>query len=403
MRVRQSALFKGAALLCSMIMAVSAFARDNFFDGLSQDAIDFLTHQVRYAGPQGHTYETFDGVKLELTYSNDWEKWFQVTRSDDGQLVYQNINPDPMEPGHYYVDDPQGQMLDDLRNATPSSTATEPPAGEPANEAPATPADVVEDDGAAPLTVAGSPVASADRVNTNLTRNVLVPMAATKAEAVKETAEQASKARLIGGTITYEDFEFGGVDGAMYEVMGGMEKDYHDFIVGFFAPISYTDVDGGNWQRFGVTGYAKKAYTKDNMELSGGLCATIDHTWMDFLDADNSFTYGAGPMGSINFDFEKFQAGLGTSVVFYDNTEYDAANLWTTGANVGVPVGNNFVFNVFAHWTENLDEAADYLTIGAMGTFMVSDTFGVNVGVDTVQELEDYDSVAVHLGSNWRY
>ena len=69
------------------------------------------------------------------------------------------------------------------------------------------------------------------------------------------------------------------------------------------------------------------------------------------------------------------------------NTEYDTVGILTTGVNIGVPLGNNFIVNLTTYRTDNFDSDSDYWQIGGTASYLVSDIFEVVFGITTVTGL----------------
>ena len=383
--------------LCSVSMCVClillcqprcVFA-SSWYDGLPRNTLNWLENIAQNAPDmEAGTYsQSFDGISASVSLleaPNGYVYAGQVNISDRGTRYYQDY-------------DGQEKALQEIRSAVALEDM-----GSAVPESPAFSTSENNED-KAPLISSETPVASADKSGLRLVQNVVVPQTKTKEQKEKLAQLAGSKPKLIGGTISYEDFEYYGIDGKTYEALGGLERSYDMWDCGFYVPLSYVDVTGGDWQTAGVNLYGKRSFSFEKAELSAGLTAVLDYTFMDVEDIDNSLAYGAGPMGSITFNLKNLEIALGTSLLFMGNTEYDSVPIMASGMNVGVPIGSYFVVNGTVYRTDNLDSENDYWKLGGSVSYAVSETFDVTVGANTVTGLDNFDSTAVHLGASWRY
>jgi hypothetical protein len=383
-----------AGIFVLLVLSGTSYAAENFFNGLPQEALDWLNYWASRPGDPynpntGHRDFNGTNIQFEMGYyeyeyygETFYEGAFKVGISNKGWKTYTK----------------QKDILKDLREATPAeqiaAASSDTYSGSVHNS-------VGQDhENKDPLVSSETPVASADKAGLRIIQNVVVPVSATKEQKEQKIAE---KPKAIGGTFTYEDFEYYGLKGDSYEILSGLEKSTENFTLGFFVPINYVSIDAGNWTKLGTTGYIKKIYEKKEYDLSFGLNAYIENTWMRVSGVDDSFSYGIGPMASVLFRIKDVDLGFGTSYNYTANTQYESVGMVTSGANLGIPVGNNIVANLYTYRNDNLDSANDYWIIGGMASYVVSDFFAINLGWNTVTGLDQYDSNTYHLGANWKF
>jgi hypothetical protein len=255
----------------------------------------------------------------------------------------------------------------------------------------------------APLVSSETPVATADKTALRIVDQLVTLRTVSRSQRMDIEESRDDKARMVSGIITYEDFEYYAVDGETFEVLSELQFGVDDWTYGFLIPVSYIDVDFADWTKLGLTAYLKREFVFDRFDVSLGLTAAGEQTWMNAEDVDDSLGYGGGPLFSLNTGFWGMNLSLGANYLYMDNTEYDATDILTTAVSLGVPLGERYAVNLYAYRTDNLDTDNDYWTWGGSATYAVSNVFGMVLGVNTVSELDHFDSTTVHLGGNWRY
>ncbi|MCK5708581.1 MAG: hypothetical protein KAI43_13110 [Candidatus Aureabacteria bacterium] len=389
-----------------LLLLQSSLCFASWFDGVPQEGLDWLDYHARRPGDYWHPKtisKTFGDFAVSINfYDDEFEGtayWVKITDNSTGQFV-SGVGK-TFSSGSAILSEISGATsLEDLLAAQAAAAA----AAEAARVVSLPFTTGVADENKAPLISSETPVASADRTGLRMVENVIVPKTRTKTEQ-KRAEELAAdgKPKLIGGSISYEDFEYFNTNGSTFEVLAGVEKDTENFTLGVIVPLSYVDITGGNWTKLGATGYLKKDFSGENIDSSLGFNVVIEQTWMSFSGIENSFAYGAGPMGSLAFDLQNIEVSLGANILFMGNSEYDTVTILTTALNVGIPLGDNFVLNAYTYRNDNFDSDNDYWVIGGTGTFLVSDVFGINVGLNTVTGHDNYDSITYYLGGSWKY
>jgi hypothetical protein len=384
-----------AVLFLALLVCPSLSFASSWYDGIPQAAIDWIgdvaVNAESYSpGTITHTFgDTTVSINLVQQTEEDWTGIVagSVSVSGKGSRSYSG------EAG-------RDQLLAELAAAVASDAQTNAATSESfAYHSPDS------GENSAPLVSSETPVASADRAGLRIIENILIPQAEPKAQKEKKAAELAAgKPKVIGGTLTYEEFEYYEIKGKTYEVLGGFEKSFDNNIAaGFFAPISYVDVDGGDWTKLGVTGYLKKNFPRENYDFSLGFNVSGEQAWMNVEDVSDSFAYGAGPMASVTFFLKDVQVAFGGNLAYMANSEYDAVSIMTSGLNIGIPIKNNLALNLTAYRNDNFDSDNGYWELGGSGTCMVSDAFGLTLGIKTVTGLDNFDSNSYHFGGTWRF
>jgi hypothetical protein len=379
-----------------VLFAGSSFCfASSFYDGIPQSAIDWIRDvamnaESQHPGTLSHTFgDTTVSINLVEQTEEDWTG-----------IVAGSVSVSGKGTRSYTGEAGRAQLLAELAAAVASDAQTNAATSESfAYHSPDS------GENSAPLVSSETPVASADKAGLRIIENILLPQAEPKAQKEKKAAELAAgKPKVIGGTLTYEEFEYYEIKGKTYEVLGGFEKSLDNNIAaGFFAPISYVDVDGGDWTKLGVTGYLKKNFPRENYDFSLGLNISCEQAWMNVEDVNDSFAYGAGPMASVNFLLRNIQVAFGGNLAYMANSEYDAVSILTSGLNIGIPVKNDLALNLTAYRNDNFDSDSDYWELGGSGTYMVSDAFGMTLGFKTVTGLDNFDSNTYHFGGTWRF
>ena len=389
-------MYKKVSALTFILVMISLTCFSSFclasswYDGLPQEGIDWGISIVLDAKDQYHgggtVSRTFDGITVTFVLVEGDTGVGTITISDRGSRTYVG-------------DEGAAVALAELRAAVSKEDMA---SAASSSSIAFTTGESSEDK--APLISSETPIATADRTGLRIIKNVVIPKAKTK-EQKQKIAELVSsgKPQLIGGTITYETFDYFDISGKTYEVLSGLEKSFENYSLGVFVPLSYVDVTGGNWTKLGTTGYIKKVFPKENCDLSLGFNVALEQTWMSVDGVENSLSYGAGPMASCSFYLQNIEIGLGSNLLYMGNTEYDTVGILTTGVNIGVPLGNNFIVNLTTYRTDNFDSDSDYWQIGGTASYLVSDIFEVVFVITTVTGLDNFDSNAYHLGGSWRY
>jgi len=274
----------------------------------------------------------------------------------------------------------------------------------------------------APLISSETPVATADRTGIRIAQNLMLnlnkditrqkkrisQLAATDNMLGSEGDADASgrdtdRHRIISGTITYEEFEYYEIDGDTTEVLLEWEQGIDDYSYGVLAPVSSTDIGWGDWNKLGLIGYFKKDIAPGPFLATVGISLAGEQTWMEIDGFDDSLGYGVAPYGSLAMTWKEVTIGVGTNLLYMENDTYDAVAIMTSAINALVPIGSNILVTAYAFRTDNLDDGSDYWTLGGSGAYMVSDVFGLTLGANTVDGLEEFRSTSYHFGGNWRY
>ena len=385
-----------------IIFFCTATFADSWFDGLPQAGIDWLKTQAKHPGTfwkHNIQSKTFGNYTIFIDFAEDtsgptWEQirkyWVKIVDNSTGKFV-------SGVPRDFKT---QSAILSELNSATSLEQLLAIKAAEEQYKLSMRPFSTFESgENKAPLVSSETPIASADKAGLRLMQNILTPQIEPKEKQEKQTG----KIRAIGGTITYEDFEYYETDGNYYEIFTGIEEDFEKFTAGIYMPVSYVDIDSGNWTRLGLTGYIKKDFYKNDLKFSLGINTGFEKTWMDVSGIDDSIAYGIGTMASVEYDSKNINIKFGSNIQYMDNDEYDSISILTTGINIGIPIGKNFAFNVYTYRNDNLDSPNDYYIVGGTIEYVVNDTFGLNLGINTVTSYDEYDSVSYYLGSTWRF
>jgi hypothetical protein len=390
-----------------IVLAVFVFAAglpaaawaSSWFDGIPRNAIRWIQQEVEETmewepNVQGKIFGDFM-VNIDFDRYEDRYLVRIIDRST-GEMIAQYVD-------RQWKEFSEDEIMSALNSATPLEEM-------PATTTTTTDSESVEsvvlfpghdDEGTAPLVSSETPVASADRAGLRVMENVLLPKMRAGGKEAGEAAAQ--KPRLVGGNVTYEEFEYFGVDGSTFEVVAGAEKGFDQVVMGVYMPVSYVDTDLGNWNKLGLTGYAKKEFAGEKVDSALGLNVAVEQTWMDIDSIDDSFAYGAGPMGSLSMSFNNIEARFGANLLYMANTEYDAATIMTTGLDLGIPAGSLMFFDLYVYRNDNFDSENDYWVTGATASYLVSETFGISLGANTVTGYDDYDSMAFYLGGAWKF
>jgi hypothetical protein len=150
------------------------------------------------------------------------------------------------------------------------------------------------------------------------------------------------------------------------------------------------------------------------LDLAIGANAFFFHTFLDEAGGEDPQHVGAGPLVSLQKDFGPAVAGLG--VVFQRSWNLNGTEEATgesyidalqAGLNVGVPVGERFVANASAIYSRTLalpdSMDSEYVTLGLGATWLVSDTWVLDLTARRNVGYSDADNVEVHVGMSWSF
>ena len=387
---------------------VPAVFAESWFDGLPRAGLSWLETQAKHPGTYispNKRHETFGNYTIYINFVDD-EELARYSEGHEDEYIYYWVKIVDNSTGQFVSGVPkkfssQKEILSELSKALSLEDLMALEEAQRRAELAMRPFSTLDsDENKAPLVSSETPIASADRTGIRLMKTVITPIVKSEKEQLKE---ESGKPKFIGGTVTYEDFEYYDTDGDSYEIIAGMEQELDNFTYGFYMPLSYVDIDNGNWTKLGLTGYIKKDFYKNNFKFSYGLNCDIENTWMDVSGIDDSFAYGGGIMGAIEYTYKNINIKFGSNLLYMDNTDYDEVTILTTGINIGLPLKNNLTINAYTYRNDNFDSSNDYYIVGGTFSYMPSDTFALSFGVNTVTSYDEYDSVSYYLGSTWRF
>lgn len=261
----------------------------------------------------------------------------------------------------------------------------------------------VEDGGA------GKPGSSSNITATKVIRTQVFTQAKPKAfvsTASSDSQDAATQisAQQVGGADVFINFwDADGLEGATYGINPSYSiGDRHSMT--FTLPVYMTDPDDGDGNKtIGLDGAYKFNWTEK-------FAIGVHTNYLLILgDGDNEDTYNyvVGPYVSYLMQLsEKFGLSMGAVFEVTWPEEGDEVKQFVPGVNLGYQISDTLAANLYGMGFKTLDaeDGVDdfYGDVGVEVAYAMGN-WALNFGVKTTVALDDYDSVEIYLGSDWRF
>ena len=235
----------------------------------------------------------------------------------------------------------------------------------------------------------------------------------------REKEEEKKLPSSVGALMKFESFSFAGRSGFKFGTTFGYEYEEDKILVGVLLPYDFVKSNDANleFHRIGPVPYANYAILTegpDPLTLRLGAFASLIGVMNTETSAGiNTLTVSGGPSISAKKAFkavivkdlsENVITTFGFSFSFSGNNQKDSKieTLIKTGLNVGVPIGDNYVANVYTSYNNQLEPDSldsDYYILGGEFSVYFTKLISATAGIKTVLGLDDFTSYEGYLGA----
>ncbi len=238
-------------------------------------------------------------------------------------------------------------------------------------------------------------------------------------EAEKEEGKTIQKLpSSVGALMKFESFSFAGRSGFKFGTTFGYEYEEDRIRAGILLPYDFVKSNDANleFHRLGPVPYANYALLTEGPDpltlRLGAFASLIGVMNAGTSSGNNTVTFSGGPSISAEKEFkavivkgliDSFITTFGFGFTFSSNNQKDSKlqSSIKTGLNVGVPIGDNYVANVYTNYNVQVEPDSldrDYYNLGGELSVYFTRLISATAGFKSVLGLADFTSYEGYLG-----
>jgi len=255
--------------------------------------------------------------------------------------------------------------------------------------------------------------------------NVIAPRTPTRLETKEREAEKEEGKTIqklpssVGALMKFESFSFAGRSGFKFGTTFGYEYEEDRIRAGILLPYDFVKSNDANleFHRLGPVPYANYALLTEGPDpltlRLGAFASLIGVMNAGTSSGNNTVTFSGGPSISAEKEFkavivkgliDSFITTFGFGFTFSSNNQKDSKvqSSIKTGLNVGVPIGDNYVANVYTNYNVQVEPDSldnDYYNLGGELSVYFTRLISATAGFKTVLGLDDFTSYEGYLGA----